>query len=926
MNKTKYDYRFHPGFLFVCISLLLITRSAVFAQSASVQGMVMDNQSDPMGFASVVILKQADSSQVAFNLTSEDGKFKFNSIKSGSYIAQVLFMGYGLQSQKFTTDGVNDITLKTFVLEESGVTLKEALIQAKSIPMVFKGDTVVYNPNAFQTKSNATVEDLLKKLPGVQVDKTGTVTAQGEEVVKVLVNGKEFFGNDPTKATQNLDASSIEKVEVLDKKSDASEFTGVDDGTREKVINLVLKEDANKGYFGKVEAGYGTEETYRGKTTLNLFRKENQFTFIGNINNLNQNGFSWQEYYRMLNGSNSINLGQNTYWWSQNEWMGNNQEGRQENAVMGTNAHVKIGKGELDASYFAMRRTNDLQSTTTSENYLPNSVIFSDQQYDLDSRNRQHRGTFKYTLKPDTLNFFTLQGQADYSGGESNVTSYNRNETEAFKLLNASSMRTGKANTNLNLKGELNYTRKFKKNRNYLSLNSGAEVNNTTDTTQWANRLQYSELPANWMVPYQFADNIVGSGQVFFNKAAFTFAVKKNSFLTAAVSNKTAFDRFNQIRNNEVFDSIIGNQSPDMEVDNITNKATLQYMRTSKESPWYISGTVELAQLSSTRSVDRSTDQDFAITKTFILPKMYVSYRAPKKGRIGIWADASEMFPTSSNLNPTADIANPIRISFGTLDLDPYVNYSVGMHTNIRDNKHKVYYYANVNAGVSPNSVYSVEQRTEDNISTTTFVNGEQTKWLNTNANVTLPIEKLKLSIQLSGGYNNYNYFSGLNDVLYQNASNTFNGGVNLSFDFTKLEFSLFYDPSLTVQDVGFLDEPNRYTRQEYGVDVSYNITKRLKVNSEFEVFYFNSLNIGQKQIVPLLNSSIEYALDSNDRWIIGIDGFDLLNKNQAIDRNFFGNSFSETRQNTLTRYMMFHLIYSIKKGKKKEERHGRHW
>jgi len=239
--------------LFALFFLFLASTSS--GQNVLVSGKVLDaNEKLPVDYASVVLLKAADSTSAGFTFSEDDGGYHFKNIEPGSYVIQVFHTGFKLVS-KAVTVASTDVVVGTLYLEASAERLSTALIEAKAIPVVIRGDTLVYNPNAFKTKNNATVEDLLKKLPGVQVAKDGTVTTQGEQVIKVLVNGKEFFGNDPTKATQNIDAESLEKVEIIDKKSDDAEFSGVDDGSREKVINLVLKEDANKGYFGKLEVG-----------------------------------------------------------------------------------------------------------------------------------------------------------------------------------------------------------------------------------------------------------------------------------------------------------------------------------------------------------------------------------------------------------------------------------------------------------------------------------------------------------------------------------------------------------------------------------------------------------------------------------------------------------------------------------------------
>ncbi|MFT5479853.1 MAG: hypothetical protein ACI9NN_000813 [Bacteroidia bacterium] len=715
---------------------------------------------------------------------------------------------------------------------------------------------------------------------------------------------------------------------MLDKKSDEASFTGVDDGTREKVINLVLKEDANKGYFGKVEAGGGTKETYKVKTVLNYFNKENQYTVIGNLNNLNQNGFSWQEYYRMLNGSDGVNLGQSTYWFQQNDWMGSNSEGRQQNAVLGTNGHFKVGKGEIDASYFAMNRSNDLQTTSRSENYLPTQTIYSNSSFDAIMQNAQHRGNLKYVFKPDTLNSITAKGQIDLTSGDKTDNSFNRNETNEAFLINNSLSQGASIKANFNLKGELIYMRKFKNTKHYLLLNSGAEINNAIDSSKWANQLSSSSLEPNRDLPNQYSDNIGGTGTVFYNKAVVAINVKNDYFISFSVDNKTSFDHFDQQRTYLVFDSLLSGQSPEIEGINSISKAGISFTKNREGAGWYFNAGLNLGKIDVDRTVSQSTDAGFKKSYLFVLPGMYVSYHKPKKLRIGWWFNSSEQFAGMNTLNPTPNIVNPIRTTFGNLELDPYVNYNTGIHGNYRDNKRQIFYYFNNNSGVAPNSVYSVETRSNENVGTMTYKNGKYSAWFNNNVNVQFKLDKLNMSVGVQAGSNYYTNFSELNGITYQNKSNSFDAGLDIDFDFSKprkMELNFAYDPSYTIQNTGYLSEPNKYMRHEYSTDYSINLTDRFMVAVEYEVYFFNSLNVGSQQVIPLLNAGMEYKLDSNDRWIISVDGFDLLNKNQKIDRNFFGNSFSETRQNTLTRYIMFNLIYSIRKGKKKEER-GRQW
>ena len=185
-----------------------------------------------------------------------------------------------------------DITLKAFELTESSIMLSEAVVKGIRTPIKVMEDTVEYNTDSYKTQPNAVVEDLLKRLPGVEVSSEGKITANGKEVTKILVDGKEFFSDDPTVASRNLPVNMVEKLQVVDRKSDLARMTGVDDGEDETVINLTVKKDMKNGWFGNVEAGYGTDDRYRGSFTVNRFWNGNQITFLGAANNINEPGFA----------------------------------------------------------------------------------------------------------------------------------------------------------------------------------------------------------------------------------------------------------------------------------------------------------------------------------------------------------------------------------------------------------------------------------------------------------------------------------------------------------------------------------------------------------------------------------------------------------------------------------------------------------
>lgn len=288
---------------------LLIIVGVMFTLSTHAQnitGEVTDTEGEKLIAATVMLLNAQDSVLASFAMTDEQGHFTIKNAKAGSYLLRVNYVGYSPLDQKLELKSA-DVNVGQIKLNPTE--LQEVVVEGEAIPINMKKDTIEYNAAAFETKPNAVVEDLLKKLPGMEVDRDGTIKSQGETVNKVLVDGKEFFGNDPKMATKNLPADAVNKVQVFDQKSEFSQFSGVDDGNDEKTINLELKEDHKKGTFGTASAGYGTDERYKLSANINQFREDNQFSFIGKHNNINEQGFSTGEYISFMGGLGNLSSG-----------------------------------------------------------------------------------------------------------------------------------------------------------------------------------------------------------------------------------------------------------------------------------------------------------------------------------------------------------------------------------------------------------------------------------------------------------------------------------------------------------------------------------------------------------------------------------------------------------------------------------------
>src|SRR6478736_7417252 len=287
---------------------LIICSSSAFAQKFVITGQVLDSLSNPLPSATVMLLNPKDSSLVNFSVSDARGVFEMKNVNRGSYQVKVTFVGLAPFTKNISTSENSVVDVGRLKMEPLTKQLDEVVIVDKA-PVTVKRDTIEFNAGSFKTKANANVEDLLKKLPGVEVETDGTVRAQGEQVQRVTVDGREFFGRDPKLATRNLPADAVDKVQVFDKKSDQSTFTGIDDGQREKTINLELKEEKRTGAFGNMMGGAGTEDRWQGKASINRFAKGQQLSFLGMGNNVNEQGFSMDDYMNFSGGSSQMMAG-----------------------------------------------------------------------------------------------------------------------------------------------------------------------------------------------------------------------------------------------------------------------------------------------------------------------------------------------------------------------------------------------------------------------------------------------------------------------------------------------------------------------------------------------------------------------------------------------------------------------------------------
>ncbi len=399
---------------FNIIAVIMVTLGMTNARAAVINGILVDaTDTTELMQANVALLQMdKDSTYVKGTITDFNGVFNLEDVPSGRYYLKCSYIGYTSVVKRVTVgaDG-RDVNMGMIALPQDGVVLKETVVMGVKSAVVVKEDTIEYNADTYKTQANAVVEDLLKRMPGVEVGSDGKITANGKEVKKILIDGKEFFSDDPTMASKNIPADMVNKLQIIDRKSDLARLTGVDDGDDETVINLTVKKGMNNGWFGTATAGYGTDKRYVANVIANYFNNGNQFTFTGGANNTNNVGFTdgGASRFRRFGGDRGVTTSQ--------------MLGVNFNVGSKEDEHFRIG-GDLTYSH----TSRDTRTSTSRQNIFTDSTSYRDALSVALDRTHNIRGNFRLKWEVDSFNTieFRPNFQFNFSHSESSDTSMTR--------------------------------------------------------------------------------------------------------------------------------------------------------------------------------------------------------------------------------------------------------------------------------------------------------------------------------------------------------------------------------------------------------------------------------------------------------------------------------------------------------------------
>ncbi len=901
--------------------------------AGDVRGVLVDRMDgSPLISATLRLLNAKDSSMVKGAMSDVDGRFRITGIGRGRYLLESSYVGYQttLTPVNLKTSDAS-VRLDTIRMAGNSVVLKEAEVVGIKAEVKVMQDTVEYNADSYKTQPNAVVQDILKRLPGVEVDSEGKITAQGKEITKILVDGKEFFSDDAQVASKNIPASMVDKLQVIDRKSDLARLTGVDDGEEETVINLTIKKDMKKGWFGNVTAGYGTDGRYSGNFMVNRFVNDNQISILGGANNTNELAFSMpgSGRFRRFGGVNGVNTSQSVG----------------VNFNVGNEETFRVG-GDLMYSHSDQRT-----DTKSNKQYLfADSTSFENSLSRTRDQSHNVTGNFRLRWEMDSANTFDFRPSFLLSYNQSD--SYSESELlagDASRSLVNTTQNTLKSDgTTYDVGGELVYNYKFRRRpgRSFSTQVSYKFSNTVEDETtysvnkfflvpdedeirdqmvdyhQWSNRvgarLTWTEplgdikkarfLTFAYRMNYVFnnSDKLVYNiDRAYSTEKAMQMLESDYGILTnPMVANAMAYD-------SGVFDEDLSNRFRN---DQFTQSLRLGFRQNRED--YRLDGGVSVEPtmmssenlLNSAKSIPENWVWNFA-------PFLRFRYKFSKTESLALDYRGRSKSPTMTQLQPVPDYSDPLRVVQGNPELLPSFTHRFNVRYNNFNKERQSSIMTFVSADLTQNSIVTNTQFDKN-------TGGRTITYDNVNGDWTLSGMLMYNSPVGHKGWrvSNHTFLRYARTVGYNNGLLNKSGnlmvsqtpGVAFRTDIFDVELRPYYTLQHTSNSV---QQDNRLVHS-YGSRFNAGYYAPFGLSISTDVSYGNSIGYsdGFDNEQWLWNAAVSYSFLKGKSATISLKAYDILREKQNISRAVTANYIEDREFNTVTRYFMLSLTYKFAK------------
>lgn len=920
--------------------LFLIFRLS--SQTFSVSGKLSERNQSPVIGASVILYSPADTSFIKGTTSNENGDFLIENVDSKTYLLKISYLGFADYFKMISV--TENINLNTIVLKSGAKKLQEVTVETQAVMATQSGDTTSYNSKAFKTNKDANAEDLITKMPGVTVV-DGKVQAQGEDVKQVLVDGKPFFGDDPNSVLKNLPAEVIEKVQVFDKKSDQSQFTGFDDGNTSKTINIVTKAQFRNGVFGRVYGGYGYQDKYKGGGVINRFKDKQRFTVLAMTNNINEQNFSSEDLLGVMSSSGNSGGRRNSGGGNRGGGRGGQNSSESflvdvKNGIittyaLGMNYSDNWGKRTTFSGAYFYNRTENVAETDLLREYIlgGNNGLTYNEASSAKTTNDNHRLNFRLELKPDSLNSIIIQPKLSLQLNTGNNNLYGIN-----KLSDTISDINNTYRTNLgayNVSFPVLWRHSFAKKGRTVSL----DLNPSYNESNGGSRL---ETFNGYYADSVYTDSIdqksvlAKSGLNSTSNLTFTEPIGKKGFVSAnyiltynfSDSEKNTYNRNPSDYTFSNTDTLLSNIFTNTYM---AHAAGINYRFQQEKFNFSLGLNGQQAQLYK----EQTFPTDFTGTRTFqsLLPNAQFQYKFNKNDNFRINYRSSNTPPTIDQLQDVINNSNNLQLSTGNPDLKQNFQNNVFMR------------YTGINTSKSTSLFVMLGGTfTQNYIGNSTIIASNDTTVYNNvflarGSQITRPenldnyynlrfffnysfaVKKLKSNININAGCNYNNVPALINkQINYSNTTAPSFGLVISSNISEKVDFTISSNSAYNIVTNSLQSDLNsEYLNQTSKVKLNLNPWKGLVFTAEYNNQIYSGLSDGFNQNISLLNGAIGYKFFKDNSADIRLFVFDVLNQNQSIQRNITETYIEDTQTNILQRYFMLIFTYNIKKYYKNE-------
>lgn len=901
--------------------LMILFSPMAFAQQSGVNvtGSVVEQGSDtPIEQATVRLLNVKDSAMVRGVVSARNGSFTLKNVKKGSYLLHITFIGYDPLYQPLQITGKkNPVNVGKLELSDGAIELGEAVVIGKAPEVTVRNDTVEYNADSYKVTEGSVLEDLLKKMPGVEVDSEGKITVNGKEVKKVMVDGKEFFSDDPKVASKNLPAKMIDKLQVLDKKSDMAQMTGFDDGEEETVINLTVKPGMKQGWFGNAYGGYGSKDRYEGNAMVNRFVNNDQITFMGGANNTNNMGFSdlASTMFSGMGGGGGRRGGFGA-------GSGITSSG---NAGLNFSKEFKPDKLTLGGNTRYSHSDNDARSKSDRQNILPGDSSSYDNSEAMSRTKSDNFGVdFRLEWKPDTMTQLIFRPSFSFSH------SMNDNFSDATTLDNErDTVNTNKSSNysesnGYNLNASIDFSRKLNnKGRVFSATLSGGNSDSYSDGMNRSDIVYFNQTDA---LKNSIIDQRSRYDNKGFNYRAYVSWVEPighNNFIQATYSiSQRKQEALKNVYNQDadgIYNVLDSAYSQSYLNNFISQRASLSFKSQRAKFNYTIGLNLDPSYSSSENFVGDTTLSKITRKVVNLSPMAQFNYMFDKRTNLRIMYNGRTSQPSMTQLQPVADISDPTNITIGNPDLNPrYTNNVFIRFQQFTPEKQRAFMIMANGSYIINDIVSYTSYNQETGVKTTTYknVNGNYSGNVRMMLNTPLKNKKFSINSMTMASFANSNGYINEEKNTNRNLILSERGGIDFRSSYLDLGVNGNIRYNATSNS---LQKENNQNTFNYGAGGYTTIYLPLNFKIESDVNWSTNSGYGDgfKQNEVLWNASASKSFLKNNQGTLRFKIYDILQQRSNISRSITASYIQDSEYNTLGSYFMVHFIYrfSIFKG-----------